>query len=50
MLLGWEWGWCLKYYVKLFGGVGVGFGVFKVLCELFWVGGGGGSEIKRPAG
>lgn len=32
------WGWCLKYYVKLFGGVGVGvgFGVFKVLCEIFW--------------
>lgn len=55
MLLGWEWGWCLKYYVKLFGGVGVGvgFGVFKVLCEIFWgMGwvGGGGSEIKRPAG
>lgn len=46
MLLGWEWGWCLKYYVNLFGGVG--FGVFKVLCEIFW--GGGGSEIKRPAG
>lgn len=52
MLLGWEWGWCLKYYVKLFGGVGVGFGVFKVLCEIFWGMGwvGGGSEIKRHAG
>lgn len=53
MLLGWEWGWCLKYYVKLFGwvGVGVGFGVFKVLCEIFWgMGWVGGSEIKRPAG
>lgn len=49
MLLGWEWGWCLKYYVKLFGGVGVGFRVFKVLCEIFG-GLGGGSEIKRPAG
>lgn len=48
------WGWCLKYYVKLFGGVGVGvgFGVFEVLCEIFWGLGwvGGGSEIKRPAG
>lgn len=45
MLLGWEWGWCLKYYVKLFGGVGVGvgvgFGVFKVLCEIFGGLGGG---------
>lgn len=51
MLLGWEWGWCLKYYVKLFGGVGfgVGFGVFKVLCEIFWgLGwvGGGGLKLK----
>lgn len=48
MLLGWEWGWCLKYYVKLFGGVGVG--VFKVLCEIFWglgwVRGGGGLKLK----
>lgn len=42
MLLGWEWGWCLKYYVKLFGGVG--FGVFKVLCEIF--GWGGGLKLK----
>lgn len=45
MLLGREWGWCLKYYVKLFGGVGVGFGVFKVLCEIFW-GLGGGLKLK----
>lgn len=47
MLLGWEWGWCLKYYVKLFGGVGVGFGVFKVLCEIFWgLGWVGGLKLK----
>lgn len=52
MLLGWEWGWCLKYYVKLFGGVGVGvgFGVFNVKFFGGWGGWGGGSEIKRPAG
>lgn len=46
MLLGWEWGWCLKYDVKLFGGVG--FGVLKVLCEIFWGLGwvGGGLKLK----
>lgn len=41
MLLGWEWGWCLKYYVKLFGGVGVGF--LKYYVNFFL---GGGLKLK----
>lgn len=45
MLLGWEWGWCLKYYVKLFGGVGVGWGLgcLKYYVKFF---GGGGLKLK----